>query len=72
MLYHNDRRGLLFATVLCISVGSQLTAALAQTPTGVINTVIGGNNGDGQTATNAIIDPQGIEARGQIPVHQRQ
>jgi hypothetical protein len=39
--------------------------AFGQTPTGVINTVIGGNNGDGLAATNAIIDPQGIEARGQ-------
>ena len=39
--------------------------AVGQTPTGAISTVIGGNNGDGQAATNAIIDPQGIEARGQ-------
>jgi sugar lactone lactonase YvrE len=37
----------------------------AQSPTGVIDTAIGGQNGDGGEATNALIDPAGIEAFGQ-------
>jgi len=40
-----------------------------QSPAGTINTVIGGNNGDGQAATNAILDPVGIEAHGQPVSH---
>jgi hypothetical protein len=38
--------------------------ARAQTPTGTIGTIIGGNNRDGGPATNAIVDPQGIESHG--------
>lgn len=35
----------------------------AQTPLGIIDTIIGGSNGDGGLATRAIVDPQGIEVR---------
>src|SRR6185436_6819069 len=42
-----------------------LPAAWGQSPSGVISTAIGGNNGDGHAAANAIVDPVGMEARGQ-------
>src|SRR5512147_2685182 len=51
--------------VVLIGTTSQVAPTFGQTPTGVIDTVIGGNNGDGQAASNAIIDPLGMEARGQ-------
>jgi hypothetical protein len=55
-------RSAAFAFTLALALLGRIAGA--QTPSGTITTVIGGHLGDGDPATNAIVDPQGIEMRG--------
>jgi hypothetical protein len=54
-----------FARIAIILLLLTSEPVLAQSPAGIINTVIGGQNGDNGPASDAIFDPEGIEFRGQ-------
>lgn len=54
----------LFATLLVFTTPVGSNRALAQTPVGIIDTVIGGDNGDGGLAATSLLDPAALEAHG--------
>jgi sugar lactone lactonase YvrE len=58
------------AVVLVISIATLVGAsrsAVADLATGVIYTTVGGGNGDGGLATNAVVDPRGAAACSRLP-----
>jgi hypothetical protein len=58
-------RAVLAVIALAVTLPALFHPARSHAQAGTIDTVVGGNNGDGGPSTNAIIDPLGIEVLGQ-------
>ena len=53
--------------LVCLVLPCRSRPTAAQVTTGVIETTVGGYNGDGGPATNAVVDPRGMAVCSRVP-----